>query len=781
MFINEILRFFKRNLTTGILSILGFSIGLAVAIIIGVWSLHEFSFDQFHRDHERIYRIIRKGTINNEQVVAGSDFSAMGPAVKEKFPEVEDFTRVSPFTRTDIQIDENINYETGITVVDKNFFSFFSFPLVSGNPATCLSSPDNIVIDQEWANKYFPGKNAVGQQIKIFGKTWQVSAVCANFPSNSHLSYHALLPIDGLEWINRNDWQQNDSFLTYVRLHPDSNIPVIEKNILKLSSEKISFYKQFISAQILQQLDDIHLNSNFRFDRDIKVNNKRTIFIFITVAILILLIACFNFINLFISTSFLRAKSLGIRKINGSTPFNLLCHSIAETLLYVMVSSVIALIMVRMAIPYFNQWFGAEISLQWSNTSFFLLLTGILLLTVLISGLVPVFYMLRFNPVDIVHHRFNAGGVTLLQKVLIIGQFTASIALVTSSAFIKKQMNYIQNKDLGFDKSQIIYINPSGSIAQNYDNIREELLKCPAITDVTAKSCLPSDWNNGNPIALAEDPDNSKLMEVNQIKLNYPEMMNMSLLEGRLPITNADGNSSEALINQQGAAQLGLKQPIGRQITRTNNEKFTIVGILKDANTKSLHDPIDPQIYLSLNKVEGWHVILIKVQQNTPQAIEAISKIWRENTNTPFEYHFLDEAYDKMYKNDQVAGKIINVSMAIAILLAAMGLFAIAGFTTSQRVKEIGIRKVNGATVFEVVSLLNRNFLKWVLIAYALAIPIAWYAMHHWLDNFAYKTPLSWWVFIISGVIAILVALLTVSGVSWKAATGNPVKALRNE
>jgi len=780
MFIKEILRFFKRNLTTGILSILGLSIGLAVALMIGVWSLHEFSFDQFHRDHERIYRIIRKGTINNEQVVAGSDFGPMGPAVKEKFPEVEDYTRISPFSRIDIQIGENISYETGLAVVDKNFFTFFSFPLLSGNPATCLSSPDCIVIDQEWANKYFPGKNAVGQQIKILGKTWQISAVCATFPSNSHLFYHALLPIDGLEWLKSNSWQQNDSFLTYVRLLPGSNISGIEKGIIELSCEKIPYYKQFIKAQILQPLDEIHLNSNFRFDRDIRVSNKRTIFIFITVAILILLIACFNFINLFISTSFLRAKSLGIRKINGSTPLNLLWNSIAETLLYVIISTIIAMIMVWLAIPYFNQWFGAEISLQWNNVSFFLLLAGTLLLTVLISGLVPLFYMLRFNPVDIVHHRFNAGGVTLLQRVLIIGQFTASIALVTSSVIIKKQLSFIQNKDLGFDKSQIIYINPSGSIAQNYNNIREELMKCPSIADVTAKSCLPSDWNNGNAIALVDDPDNSKLMEVNQIKMNYPAMMNMSLLEGRLPITNPDGNSSEALINQQGVAILGLTQPIGMQITR-DKEKYTIVGILKDANTKSLHDPIDPQIYLSISKVEGWYVILIKVKHDIPQAIQVISKIWKENTNTPFEYHFLDEAYEKMYQNDRVAGKIINVSMAIAILLAAMGLFAIAGLATSQRVKEIGIRKVNGATVFEVISLLNRNFLKWVLIAYALAVPFAWYAMHNWLENFAYKTALSWWVFIISGAAAILVAIITVTGVSWKAASGNPVKALRNE
>jgi putative ABC transport system permease protein len=778
--LKEIVRWALKKKTTTILIISGMAIGITIALLIGLWGLNEFSFDQFHANADRIYRVCRQGYINNESLTLGSDFGTVGTISKEKFPQIENVCRVVPMSRESVKILKKSTYEDHIATADQNFFQFFSFKIENGNPVSCLDAPDKIVIDRQTANKYFQNESALGQIIEIYGQQLHVSAVMENMPENSHLKYNIILPVSSIPWLKNSGWGSNDGFITYLLLEKGTDIKTLAKNISAMTYENFPTYEKFKITHFLQPLTEIHFSQGFRFDNVI-TSDRRNVFIFISLAILILLIASFNFINMFISTSFLRAKSIGVKKINGSSRASLFLSSYIETGLYILTSTCIAILLTKILLPSFNMLSGTNLTFNFTDYRVFLYAGILFLSTIFISGTFPVIYILRFNPEAIIRNRFKGSGVTLLQRTLIISQFVASIILISSAGMIKKQLNYVENMDLGFNKDQIIYIYP-GNMANSYDAVRNELLKNPNIVDVTAKNCLPDQWNNGSDVALADNASEAKIMEICSMKDNYADVMQMSLIEGRNPFLPGQENKNECLINEQAAISLGLKAPVGKRIKRGTDRFYTIAGVLKNANTKSLHIKVDPQVYLNLNQVEGYYPLLIKTNGQSESVINSLSKIWNQyNTDTPFEYHFLDDAYDKLYKTEKTSSKIISIGMVIALFLAFMGLYAISHYATERRVKEIGIRKVNGARISEVLLLLNRDFVRWVLISVFIATPITWFILHKWLDNFAYKTNLSWWIFALAGLLALGIAVLTVSWQSWKAATRNPIEALRYE
>ncbi|HAH24545.1 MAG TPA: ABC transporter permease [Prolixibacteraceae bacterium] len=778
--IKEIIRWANRNKATAALSISGMAVGITVALLIGFWSINEFSFDKFHKDYDRIYRTCLQGFINNESSSFGTEFAPLGPIAKDQFPEIEDMTRISLIQRDMIRVDGTTYYQDKIAATDKNLFTFFSFKLETGDPKTCLDSPEKVVIDRSFCNNYFNGKNPLGQTIDMCGKHLVVSAVMENVPENSHLKFHVVIPIESVDWLKNNTWGGNDVYLTYLKLKPNSQPDLLGRQITEMTYEHFPPYKQFKITQFLQPLQKIHFSSGFRFDSVI-TSDRRIVFIFISLAGLILLIATFNFINLFISTSFLRAKSIGIKKINGSSNYGLFFSSYLETSLYVLTAAILAIVIFTLSLPSFSQLSGTKLTIDLNDYKVYLY-TGILLITtIFISGTIPVLYILRFNPEAIIRNRFKGSGVTLLQRTLVICQFTASIFLITSAGVIKKQINYIHTKDLGFNKEHIIYFM-SKNLSRNYEPIRGELLRNPNILDVTAKSCLPYEWNNGNVISSADDPTKEYIMEVCEVKYNYADLLKIPLVAGRNPFTSAENNNGQCMINEQAATNLGLTDPIGKQIKRSGSEIYTIAGVLKNANTKSLHLKVDPQIYLPLNQVNGGNFIMVKTNDQVESVIHSLEAAWDQNhPEVPFEYHFLDDAYDKLYKTEYIASKIISIGMMIALFLAFMGLYAISHYATQRRVNEIGIRKVNGAKISEVIVMLNKDFIIWIIVAYVIAVPVTWFAMNFWLENFAFKTTLSWWIFALAGMLALGIAILTVSWQSWRAATRNSVESLRYE
>lgn len=778
--LKEIYRWALRHKGTTVLSISGMAIGIAVALLMGIWSLNEFSFDRYHKDASQIYRVCRQGLINNESVVLGSDFGPVGPTAKEQLPDIEETSRIRVMTREVLKIKGITAYEDHICTVDKNLFSFFSFQLETGDPSSCLDGSDKIVIDRYLADKYFKGENPIGQIIEIYGKKFAVSAVMQNVPENSHLKFSILIPIAGLNWLNENTWGNSDNFITYLKLKKNADPSKVAALITPITYEHFPMYKQFKIQHFLQPLTDIHFSPGFRFDYVI-TNDRRIVFIFISLAVLILLIASFNFINLFVSSSIQRAKSIGIKKINGSSKTSLFLASYLETGIYIFAATVLAFLLVFIVLPYFNHLAGSNLKFDFANPRIWIFTSVLILLSVAISGTVPVLHVLRFNPEKIISNRFKSKNVSVLQRVLVISQFVGSIVLICSAAIIQKQISYVQTRDLGFNKEHIIYLTAK-NLGAKFETVREELLKNPAIIDVTAKSILPNEWNNGADVMALENPENKLLMETCQIVYNYPEVMQIPVALGKNPFDKNLKKSNECLVNEQAIKSLNLENPIGKQIKVHDREIYTIAGVLKNVNTKSLHIQVDPQVFISIDKVQAYHILMIKTTNDQKSAIESLSLLWKKyNDDVPFEYNFLNDTYDKLYKVEDTASKIIVAGMIIALFLAFMGLYAISIYATERRIKEIGIRKVNGARIDEVLLMLNKDFVKWIAIAFVIATPLAWYTMHKWLENFAYKTTLSWWIFALAGSLALGIAILTVSWQSWKAATRNPVEALRYE
>jgi putative ABC transport system permease protein len=780
MLIKTFLKTFLKHRTTNLLSVCGLSLGMAIALLMGWWALNEMKYDQFNTDANKIYRICRQGYLNNETARVGSVFGPLSGEVKLRFPQVEESIRVTTTGKSRIKVGDVINYESSIYFADSNFFQFFSFPIKTGDINSCFKDPDKIVLTESFAAKYFGDKNPIGETVNLYDRDWQVSAVMYNIPNNSHLRFDALCVMSGVPDLDNSRWGRRDSYGTYIKVAENTDIEDLAKNITALARENFPPYIQIDLSHFLQPLKDIHFDTaQFRFDYAVK-SDKRFVLIFLFMAIAILVIACINFTNLFISASFLRTKSIGLKKANGASKGSLIIESFIETSLYVLLSAIAGAVIASLSLPVFNQLANSNISFDFSNVSLISLLLGITLLTIIMAGIFPALYLTKFNPVATLKGEFNGKNVSVLQKGLVIFQFAASIVLLVTVVSIKRQVHYVQSADLGFNKSNVVYVAARGAFSESYETVKQELERNHAIVEVTAKNCLPSDWNQGLGFATEETRENPYLMEVCGIMNNYFDMMDIQIVAGE-NISNYHDSLNYVMINEQAASVLGLESPIG-EIIYKGDEPLIIKGVLQNIKTKSLHNRIDPQVYSNLGRVTSGNVVMIRISDDTQSAIKAIKDKWQEeNPEHPFEYHFLDDTYDELYQNEIRAGKIVTWGMCIALFITMIGLFAMAKYSTERRTKEIGLRKVNGAEVFDILILLNKDFLKWVVIAFGVAIPISWYLVNSWLNSFAYRTTLSWWIFAMAGVIAVVISLVTVSWQTFLAASRNPVYSLRYE
>jgi len=772
---------FLKHRTTNLLSIGGLSLGIAIALVLGWWAINEMKFDLFHADSHKIYRVCREGYLNNETVKIGTVCAPLSHEAKERLPQIQESLRITTTGKALIKVGELTNYEESIYLADSNFFQFFSYPIKTGDINSCFNDPNQIVITESFAIKYFGGENPIGQIVNVHNRDWQVSAVMYDVPNNSHLQFDALCAISGVPNLDNNAWGNRDMYGTYVKIAEHADAEDLAKGITALAHESFPPYAQIDLHHFLQPLNDIHFNTEyFRFDYALK-SDKRFVMIFLFMAIAILVIACINFTNLFVSTSFLRAKSIGLKKANGASKGSLIREFYIETSLYVLLSVIAGIGLAILFLPMFNQLANSNIAFDFSNVYFWSLIVGITVLTILMAGTFPALYLTKFKAAAILKGEFNGRNISVLQKGLVILQFAASIVLLVTVVSIKKQVHFVQSADLGFNKSNMVYVNATGAFSASYETIKQELERSHAILEVTAKNCIPSDWNQGVGIHTQETRENPHIMEVCSIKDNYLDLMEIRVVKGE-DISNYHDSLNYVMVNEQAASALGIdKNPID-QIIYTGNDPYIVKGVLKDVKTKSLHSRVDPQVYNRLSAVEPRNVLMIRISDDTQSAIKAIETKWKEaNPEYPFEYHFLDTTYDELYHNEIRAGRIVTWGMIVALFITMMGLFAMARYTTERRTKEIGLRKVNGAEVFDILILLNKDFLKWVLIALVAAIPISWYTVNGWLNDFAYRTGLSWWIFAMAGSIALIIALATVSWQTFLAARRNPVEALRYE
>jgi putative ABC transport system permease protein len=780
IFLKQFIRNFYNNKQSSILSIGGLSIGIATTLVIGWWCINEFSYDSFHKDKDAIYRLCRAGYINNESIKLGSIYAPETVTFKDKFPEIVDAVRVVDQGVSNIEAN-HIAGKDIVFLADSNFFSFFSYDLVVGDINTCLSSPTSIVVSEQVKKKYFQHKDCIGKVIHYNDKDWTISAVMKNIPANSHLQFDMLTSIEGSS-LKNNGWGNTDSFLSYLKLAPNANQTHLKEEMLKILHQAIPQFKEIDMHYAFQALTNIYFDTaGFRFD-SVKKGDKRLTLILGFMALAILTIACINFTNLFISNSFLRAKSIAIKKSNGANKLHLVLELFTETSLYILISLIIGLALAINAVPVFNNLVDSQVTFNLLNPKLYAFLGTVGIITALLAGAFPAISLSQINIVTALKGNNSAKGVSGFQKSLVVIQFAASIVLLITMVAIKKQVYYMQHIDLGFNKDNVIYVDANKGISEHYNSFKQELEKSPYIKEVTSKSCIPSQWQNGNSVSLPGSSNESYIVEICQIKPNYLDMFQFELIKGE-PLSTQTETKNAIWINESTAHILGLNHPIGKTIIVGNEKEPQVIrGVLADAKTKSLHSKADPQVYFSTENVKSWYSILIKTTGNQNKAIETIKQQWLAlNPNEEFTFNFLDDTYNQLYEHETKSGKMVTWGMVIALFITTIGLIAMANYATQRRKKEIGVRKVNGAKSQELVWMLIKSFLLWVIIALVIASPISYFIVTGWLSNFAYRTDLSWWIFALSGLFTLSIALLTVGWQSWKAANGNPVNALKCE
>jgi putative ABC transport system permease protein len=598
-----------------------------------------------------------------------------------------------------------------------------------------------------------------------------------NMPINSHLQADAVLPFFG--YYKDCTWGWSDSFNTYLTLNSNTDFDKVEKALTEIYDTNMTSHLPDNRID-LQPLKDIHFSSGFMNDQVIK-GNKSLVLIFILTAAIILIISCINFTNLFVSTSFIRAKTIGIKKAQGADKRILIYDFYKETAYYVILSIIIGLLLAFLSVPVFNQVMNTHIFIDFCSVKLYVFLFILFILTVLIAGSFPALYMTRFGIIETLREKFKGKKMSVFQKSLVILQFSASVTLLIIIFFFNKQIDYMISADMGFDRENVFYVEGRDNFGNNFESFRAEMLHEPTIKDVTMSRSPITEWRQGWSIKTI-GKEETVLTEICRVKPNFFDFFNIKFIEGDNPLNTVEADSLwVGVVNQTSARLLELKNPIDKELITHNKRNTVIKGVIHDAQTRSFHTTVDPQAYFKLTQ-DKYNQIYFKVAGNPAKAIAFVENKWKEQiTDALFEYHFLDDTYKQLYITETNAQKLLTYAMFISFFITMIGLFAISYYSLQQRVKEIGIRKVNGATLPDLLILLNKGFLIRALISFIIACPVSYFFVKNWLDNFTIKTPVDLWVFLLAGIFSLFVALFTVSYQTWKTANMNPVDAIQNE
>jgi predicted permease len=779
------LRNLQRHKAFSLLNISGLAIGMACSIFILLCVQNELSYDSINTNAEHIYRL----NSSAEDFKTAVSAAGMGAGLQSEMPEIKSTVRVSKPSTELLEVGTKKFEEKNIFYADSNFLQMFSFKLLRGNRNTALHRPDGILITENMAKKYFGNENAMGKIIrKNNNGNLVVTAVLANVPSNSHLQFDFLLPMSSIESTNddlKNKTWGSFNFYTYIQLN--KNFDATPANITKLNSRIKAIYKtHLLQAKIdfhLQPLTSIHLHSDLQIDLPGK-GNIQYVNIFFIVAIFILLVACINFMNLSTARSERRAKEVGLRKVVGASRSQLMMQFLGESLIISFLSLVIAVGIVWSLLPAFNHLADKNLSFNLLNGKLVLMLIGIALFTGIISGLYPALFLSGFKPINILKGKLKIGGGNLLfRNGLVVTQFAVSIILLVGTAVVYQQLNFIKNKNLGFDKSNLLYMHMHGDLWGKQEALKADLKQNPYTQDFSIISNLPTELTTGNIDVQWEgkNPNSQVVVPSMDVDENFMQTFQMKILAGRGFSESFKGDSSNYILNETAMHLMGmnLNNAVGKSIS-FGGTKGIVIGVVKDFNFKPLQYAIDPLV-LRFNKWGGY--VMVRAQPgNTEATINALGKISHElNPAYPFDYSFLDSDLNNLYKGEQKMGNIFNLFAILAIFISCLGLYGLSAFMAEQRTKEIGVRKVLGASVFSIVYLLSGKFTRLIVIAMVIAIPVSGWAINSWLKGFAYRINISWIIFLMACGTALLIALLTVSYESVKAAIANPVKSLRSE
>jgi len=779
-----------RHRVFSLINILGLTVGMTACFLIFLYVRFELSYDKFHSKGDRIYRIICDIKTPTEVMKPGGPSWAVGPHLMGGFPQVEATVRT---TDDELLVRRgNVKFQEKKSLwADSSFFQVFDFKLIKGNPHTALNDPLNVVFSESAVKKYFGNTDPIGQTILLTGEgfTAKITGVMKDIPENSMIQADMLVSMNTLtRKLNPNLDNQwgNYGNRTYVLLKPGANAASFEKQLPafleKMNGTEMKQLNMYPTL-MLEKFPEAYLHST---RNDSNSGSIKNVYIFSIVAVFILLIACFNFINLTTARSAERAKEVGIRKVVGAGRRQLTAQFIGESIMICLIAFLLTLAAAALLLPSFNQLAGKTLSNGvFENWRFigmlFLASIGIGLL----AGLYPALVLSSFRPVTVLKGRFSTGAKgILLRRGLVISQFTISIALIISTIIVYLQMNFMRSQDLGFSKDQMMVINSNGDPAR--DAFVHAVEGLPNVKSVSMSSSVPGGGNMG---AYSKIQNAKGVMQIANLDLyfvdfDYLKQFNIKVVAGRMFSRQFMTDTTQAMIlNESAVKSFGYRSPqdaVGRDFDQWGR-RGKIIGVMKDFHFKSLQEEIKP---LSMRiEPNGCSLVSVKVSANNlPSTISAIESKWNALIPArPFSYFFLDEFFDEQYKSEQRFGKLFLNFAILAIIISCLGLLGLASYSTMQRTREIGIRKVLGATIPNIVNLLSIDFLTLVGIAIIIASPIAWFAMHKWLQDFAYRIPISWWIFAVAAVAATIIAILTVSFQAIKAAVANPVKSLRTE
>jgi predicted permease len=787
-FIKVAIRNLLRQKGFSFINIFGLALGITCTALIGMWVNDEMSYDRFHQDVDRMYRVT--ATLPEMKVHAAVSSAPLAVAMKNELPEIEQAVRITDGRRDLIQVGDLKFEEKNIIFADSNFFNMFTFSFIKGDREKALLNPDGVVITEEMALKYFGTTDALEKTILKGSKkeSLTVTAVIANVPDNSHLQFDFVQPMRFLARTNddlKNNVWDNFNFYTYIKLNnkalqSKSAIEDLEKKMQAIYRKNESVLKV---GFVLQPLADVHLHSNFLADIP-GHGNAQNVYIFMVVAVFILVVACLNFMNLATARAARRAKEVGLRKVVGAVRPHLIGQFLAESLVVALLALVLALLIIWIVLPYFNTLGGKNLTLDFTNVKIIGGLLGITVITGLLAGSYPALYLSGFLPATVLKGNFKGGGSgSLFRNTMVVIQFAVSISLIVGTAIVYRQLKYIQELNLGYDKENLVYVPMSGELWSKYDAWRASLGNNRLTSQYSFISDLPT-TSSGATIGVewkGKDPDTQPLFYNLAVDENFEEVFKATILEGHGYGENAQADSVNVIVNETALETMGmtLANAVGTKITIWGTER-TIIGVVKDFNFKPVQETIGP-MFLQRN-TWGGYAIVRTLPGETENTIEALEELWKTiNPGYPFHYSFLDQDIANLYKAEQRLGRLFNVFAVLAIVISCLGLYGLSAYLAERRTRELGIRKVLGASGFQLVYLLSATFTRPILIATAIAIPLAWYGMSQWLNGFAYHVSIDWTIFLIAFLSALIIAWLTVSFESIKAATTNPVKSLRSE
>jgi len=769
------------------INIIGLTVGLAVGLLILLWVNDELSFDRFNTKADRIYKVNAQiGTGSSKQVWGGVQGPIATYALKE-VPGVKNAVRI--ITDYDYSVfryhDKLLKEENGkCSLTDPSLFKIFDFKLLKGSIENPFPNDHSIILTESAAKRFFGDADPMGKVLIADNKdSYVVNGIVADFPGNSSINADILFSIN----VRKNQYSPKDYWKsmdedwgnyytdTYLQLQPGVSIKSVEDKLTQIHIAHQAGVKLSDGHYILQNLTKTHL-----YNPDGTSPAMQTVKVFAIVAILILLIAAINYINLSTARAMLRSKEVSVRKIIGAARMQLFMQFIIETILFFSVSLIIAFALIGLLMPFYNDISGKQMHFDLLNGDVWKVIGFTVLITLIASSIYPALLLSSFKPINALKGKLSLGvGNAVFRKVLVVCQFVFSIGLIIGTLIINRQLNYIQSKELGFDRSYVFSV-PMRDMQSHYLAAKGELLNKASITGVTTadNNIISQGSTTGDTDWDGKNPNEGFLIHPMAIDKDFITVFKLKMASG-VNFTGVKTDSAHYILNETAVKDAGIKNPVGKRF-KLHDVNGIIIGVVKDFHFASLKRKIEPFIFQYAP--DTWQLFVKTTGKDAPQAVKAVETVWRRyNPNFPFDYTFLDQTFDKLYKSDQRTGTLFNVFACIAVLISCLGLFGLATYTAQVKVKEIGIRKVLGASVTNITAMLSKDFIMLVILAIAIATPIAWYAMNKWLEDFVYRATIQWWTFALAGVMAILIALITISFQSIRAALANPVKSLRSD